>query len=159
MGGFGSGNWYRSEKKRTVEQSMPLSVATIRDSLNKSCSGKIQWSNRAGRRSSIGYQISPDSQTPILTLCYRWRDSVDVSIPIAMQSTPMHFGGRRWWFTCPLIVAGKACRRRVGKLYLPPGSKYFGCRTCHSLSYVSSQTAHQMERFSNQLASLENYVN
>ena len=45
----------------------------------------------------------------------------DVRIPIRLQTTPTQFGGRRWWFTCPLIVNGVACNRRVGKLYLPPG--------------------------------------
>lgn len=29
--------------------------------------------------------------------------------------------------------------RRVGKVYLPPGGKYFGCRHCYQLSYRSSQ--------------------
>jgi pyruvate-formate lyase-activating enzyme len=25
----------------------------------------------------------------------------------------------------------------VAKLYLPPGSRYFGCRHCHNLTYQS----------------------
>jgi hypothetical protein len=29
--------------------------------------------------------------------------------------------------------------RRVGKLYLPPGERYFGCRCCHRLTYRSVQ--------------------
>ena len=32
---------------------------------------------------------------------------------------------------------GACCGRRVGTLYLPPGSKYFGCRHCYNLSYDS----------------------
>jgi hypothetical protein len=27
----------------------------------------------------------------------------------------------------------------VGKLYLPPGARYFGCRRCHELTYRSCQ--------------------
>jgi hypothetical protein len=27
----------------------------------------------------------------------------------------------------------------VGKLYLPPGGSYYGCRHCHRLTYTSSQ--------------------
>jgi hypothetical protein len=27
----------------------------------------------------------------------------------------------------------------VGKLYLPPYSRYFGCRLCHDLTYRSAQ--------------------
>ena len=44
------------------------------------------------------------------------------------------FGGERWWFTCPLKVNDVNCNRRVGKLYLPPGANYFGCRSCHELT-------------------------
>jgi hypothetical protein len=50
------------------------------------------------------------------------------------------------WFQCPLMVNGSACNRRVGRLYLPPGARFFGCRACHLLSYQSSQTAHRDER-------------
>jgi hypothetical protein len=60
---------------------------------------------------------------------------------------PTQFGGKRWWFICPLIVHGIACNRRAGKLYLPPGARYFGCRKCHDLTYRSRQEAHQAERF------------
>jgi hypothetical protein len=31
------------------------------------------------------------------------------------------------------------CGRRVGKLYLPPVARYYGCRTCHDLTYISFQ--------------------
>src|SRR5205823_10573823 len=81
-----------------------------------------------------------------VTLHYRWRDTEDVRIPVRLETTPTQFGGRRWWFTCPLVVRGVPCCRRVGKLYLPPGARYFGCRKCHDLSYRSSQEAHQAER-------------
>ncbi len=48
-------------------------------------------------------------------------------------------GGVRWWFICPLIKNSTPCRRRVGKLYIPPRYKYFGCRHCYELSYRSRQ--------------------
>jgi hypothetical protein len=31
------------------------------------------------------------------------------------------------------------CDRRVAKLYLPPGGRYFGCRECYRLTYRSAQ--------------------
>ena len=34
---------------------------------------------------------------------------------------------------------GHACNRRVAKLYLPPGGRYFGCRHCYRLTYRSVQ--------------------
>ena len=41
-----------------------------------------------------------------------------------------------------LLRDGVPCRRRCGKLYLPPGARYFGCRICQDLSYESSHEAH-----------------
>jgi hypothetical protein len=58
-----------------------------------------------------------------------------------VTSTVPRFGGLRWWFVCPLAVNGRDCGRRVGKLYLPDGARYFGCRRCHDLVYRSSQQA------------------
>jgi len=31
------------------------------------------------------------------------------------------------------------CGRRVAKLYLPRGARYFGCRHCYDLTYLSCQ--------------------
>jgi hypothetical protein len=33
----------------------------------------------------------------------------------------------------------------VGKLYLPPGAGYYGCRHCHELTYTSCQESHQYD--------------
>jgi len=73
-------------------------------------------------------------------------DPEDIVTPIRLQTTRPHLGGVRRWFTCPLISNGIACERRVAKLYLPPGSRHFGCRICHDLTYQSCQQAHQTER-------------
>jgi hypothetical protein len=54
-----------------------------------------------------------------------------------LQKTMPHFGGCRWWFLCPLSPNGFLCRRRVHKLFLPPGATYFGCRECYELTNKS----------------------
>jgi hypothetical protein len=59
---------------------------------------------------------------------------------VPLTTTVPHFGGLRWWFRCPLAVNGHPCNRRVGKLYLPPGRRYFGCRRCHDLTDTARQT-------------------
>jgi hypothetical protein len=63
-------------------------------------------------------------------------------LPIHLQATYPALGGERWWFACPLVFNGVACHRRVGKIYLSPGARYFGCRHCHGLTCESSQEAH-----------------
>jgi hypothetical protein len=58
---------------------------------------------------------------------------------IEVTTTRPHFGGRHYWFRCPLVRDGFRCGRRVGRLYLLPGQQYFGCRHCWNLTYRSCQ--------------------
>jgi len=150
MGGLGSGSWYRYDSKSTVEESAALSVRELRGRLFPGASGSVTWTFRRGNaitgQSSVGYIVEGPAGWPTLTLLYRWRDEEDMRVPIRLQTTRTNFNGERWWFTCPLIVRGVACNRRVAKVYLPPGARYFGCRTCHGLTYRSCQEAHQAER-------------
>jgi hypothetical protein len=34
----------------------------------------------------------------------------------------------------------------VGKLFSPPGERYFGCRHCHDLTYTTCQRSHVDDR-------------
>lgn len=145
MGGIGSGNWLRMDGKTTVEQSLAVAVGEFHDRLTPGMGGTFLWTWGSGAESSISYLVTGNAERPIVELRYRW-DRDDVSIPIRMQTTPTQFDGRRWWFTCPLAANGAACNRRVGKLYLPPGSRYFGCRSCHRLTYRSCQASHYERR-------------
>lgn len=147
MGGAGSGNWFRwGPKKLTVEESLTLRIRDFQGRLHPNSAGTLTWTWAKGNQSSVGYWVNWDADVPMLTLSYRLRDEVDVRIPILLQRTRTNFGGRRWWFTCPLVAHGLSCNRRVGCLYLPPGARYFGCRHCHDLTYQSSQEAHRWER-------------
>ena len=147
MGGTRSGNWWRWQRKKdTVEQSLALGMKDLRKRLFTGAAGTLTWTWASGGKSRIGFYVTGSADRPTVHLHYRWRDTEDVNIPVRLQATPTQFGGRRWWFICPLIVRGIACNRRAGKLYLPPGAKYFGCRKCHDLTYRSCQEAHQTER-------------
>jgi hypothetical protein len=120
MGGIGSGGWYRWNKKSTVEESLEVSVFAFLKWLVPHMVGTLTWKWTSGRSSSSAeYSVTPDGDGLIVTLYYR-RYGDDVRIPIRLQTTPTQFGGRRWWFTCPLAVNGVPCNRRAGKLYLPP---------------------------------------
>lgn len=147
MGGPGSGYTYRiAMRKHTVEESLTLTMRDIRKRLFAGAAGSLTWTWRNGGSSSINYFVTWNEDAPAVTLSYRWGDTEDVRVRVPLQTTPTQFGGSRWWFTCPLVVRGVACNRRAGKLYLPPGAKYFGCRVCHVLTYRSAQEAHQTER-------------
>jgi hypothetical protein len=155
MGGMGSGNRFRYDTKATVEESLSLAMKELRKRLYVGAAGMLTWTWNRGGQSSIRFYVAGSDDRPIVTLQYRWNDKEDVKIPIRLEATPTQFGGRRWWFICPLIVRGIACNRRAGKLYLPPGVKYFGCRKCHDLTYRSAQEAHQRERL---FARLQQYA-
>jgi hypothetical protein len=65
------------------------------------------------------------------------------SRPSTDHSAPLR--GVRWWFPCPQMLDSEECGRRVGKLYRPPGSRYFSCRRCLDLTYESCQKSHRCD--------------
>jgi hypothetical protein len=144
MGGFGSGRWQAHAKADTVEDCQVLDVTRLaREKLFSPLrQGTLRWTSQATGKvvSSVGFATrTPREGRMFFVLQYRiTRTGEAVDLPIELQTTRPHLGGVRWWFTCPL-AAGRPCDRRVGKLYLPPGGKYFGCRRCHNLTYRSAQ--------------------
>lgn len=58
---------------------------------------------------------------------------------VRLVTTTPHYGGTQWWFICPLVCQDGGPPRRVAKLYLPPGEKYFGSREAYGLTYTSCQ--------------------
>jgi hypothetical protein len=105
--------------------------------------GTWAWFRDAARTqetSSLGYEVNTRDAPPWLRLSYTItarQEALDYRV--ALVTTRPRFGGVRWWFVCPLTVNGRPCGRRVGKLYLPPGSRYYGCRRCYKLTYTSCQ--------------------
>lgn len=147
MGGRGSGEWERWDRKSTVEESVTLAISAFRGCIKPHSAGIITWNSRGNNKTPVGYFVDWENDKLIMNLFYHWQDSEEVLISVRIQTTPTQFGGKRFWFTCPLVVGGAACNRLCSKLYLPPGAIYFGCRKCHNLTYRSSQEAHRRERF------------
>jgi hypothetical protein len=100
-----------------------------------------QWSNAATGevRSSILYQVETTGTDHTVHLTYTFvKSGEQLNCAIRLETTRPHRGGVRWWFTCPVVVNGEPCGRRVQKLYLPPHQgSYFGCRHCYQLGYAS----------------------
>jgi hypothetical protein len=103
---------------------------------------------------AVGYEVNTrDPGRAWVRLFYTLTDTGEhVDYRVALQTTGLHFGGRRFWFTCPLVVNGTPCGRRVGQLYLPPGSRYFGCRQCYRLTYLSCRESHMYDATARWLA-------
>jgi hypothetical protein len=156
MGGYGSGQ--RSTKKVTVEQCWTLSAAALRRigylKPNAVLSGPVHWSNTATgeRLSSIGFSATTTADRGCARLNYVKSDTGEKwNYSVELTTTPLPWGGRRWWFICPLTVNGRTCGRRVRNLYRPPFRGYFGCRHCYGLTYTSCQEAHGLTRLFAQL--------
>jgi hypothetical protein len=152
MGGSGSGNfyhWHRPEKKSVVDDCLSLDVngwqrhGIVRE--GSSYQGTTRWTYANGQTFAVNYQVDarePTCSFVLLSYEWVWRSTGkpdSASYAVRLTTSRLYRGVRRWWFVCPLIVNDAPCGRRVGKLYLPPSARYFGCRTCHRLSYTSSQ--------------------
>jgi hypothetical protein len=62
-----------------------------------------------------------------------------VDYKVQLVTTKPNYGGHRWWFICPIVRRDGGPPRRVAKLYLPSGCKYFGSREAYGLTYTSCQ--------------------
>jgi hypothetical protein len=134
MGGFGSGR--RSENLK-VEACCVLDVNRLSRSgyLTLRRWSDQSWTRNDGKRQSVGILATAHG----IELHYRvgidgndWRDIVQ-SVPVVR--VPCRYGGTRPFFSCPGLLNGLLCKRRVVKLYL--AGQHFRCRRCHRLTYQS----------------------
>jgi hypothetical protein len=135
MGGYGSG--FQGIKADIVEDCLVLSIAELRRQ-NVLVPGSLQrsnwsWSSEPGQPATI--QIEADLRDEVhATVRLRYVGAGEpIDTWIFLTVTKPRFGGRRWWFKCP--VTGQ----RVGKLYLAPGERQFASREARGLSYRSCQ--------------------
>ena len=140
MGGEGSGNWYRFDKKTTTGECHGVDVRYLhRNGLLKAGGWfSLRWS-RAGRETgSIRGAVEGSDRPKQVLLLYRYRigpgaEWEDVHEPVSLAWSGCNFGGERPWFVCP----GAGCGRRVAILYGP--GRYFLCRHCYDLVYESQR--------------------
>ena len=130
MGGYGSG--WQGSKKATVEGSLVLTAsALVRDKAlvpGAQTAGSWGWIYEGEDRphATIRYEADlRDTDNAWLRLHYRANGEA-VDYKVQLVTTKPNYGGRRWWFICPIVRRDGGPPRRVAKLYLPSGSKYFG---------------------------------
>jgi hypothetical protein len=134
MGGEGSGNWHRFDKKTTTSECHSVDVRYLhREGLLKP--GRwfsLRWSQAERETGSIRGAVIGDKKPERVILTYRHRSGrsgewEDVQEPVPLAWTACNYGGERPWFVCP----GAGCGRRVAVLYGP--GRYFLCRRCYDL--------------------------
>ena len=140
MGGAGSGNWYRFDKKTTTGECHSVDVRYLyREGLL--ASGRwftLRWSRAGSETGSIRGAVIEEGKPERVVLTYRHRrgpggEWEDVREPVPLTWTGCNFGGERPWFVRP----GAGCGRRVALLYRP--GRYFLCRHCYDLTYESQR--------------------
>ena len=146
MGGYGSGRWHWHSAKTTVEDCRQLDTRHLkREELldwGLHWRGAWFWKNaRTGETiADIGLEVNTtDRARPWVRLFYTIKSKGEHLVyKVGLETTPLHYGGEMWWFTCP----ADGCGRRVRILYQPPGGLYFACRHCYDLTYRSCQESH-----------------
>ena len=140
MGGEGSGNWYRFDKKTTTGECHSVDVRYLHKEglLTPGCSFSLRWSRGERETGSIRGAVQGSDRPERVLLLYRHRSDSgdeweDVHEPVSLDWTDCNFGGQRPWFVCP----GVGCGRRAAILYGP--GKYFLCRHCYALVYESQR--------------------
>ncbi|MEJ1382416.1 MAG: hypothetical protein RPT95_15850 [Candidatus Sedimenticola sp. (ex Thyasira tokunagai)] len=139
MGGLGSGNWYRWDKKTTAEEVHRVDIRYLKKQgyLVSGYSGWLSWSCGGEETGSIRFRV----ECGCLVLIYRSRSDgsawVDMEETVWFDRTPCNYGGERLWLSCP------DCGKRVAVLY-GHGPRFL-CRHCHGLPY-GSQNETRLDR-------------
>ena len=147
---------FRESERSTVEQCLFLSVSylvrkrgIVAGSRTK---GTLQWSYEGCEpHAKLAYEadlVDPDAAW--IQLSYTV-NAVPVDQRVRLTSTQPTYGGRRWWFF-PLVRQDGGPPRRVAKLYLPRGGRYFGSRQAYGLTYTSCQESGKYDGLFRRLA-------
>jgi len=140
MGGAGSDNWYRFDKKTTTDECHSVDVRYLhREGLLKLERWfTFRWSQAGRETGSIRIAVEGNDGPERVRLLYRHRigpgdDWEDVQESVSLDWSACNFGGERPWFICP----GAECGRRIAVLYGP--ERYILCRHCYDLVYESQR--------------------
>lgn len=140
MGGYGSGR-YSPTGRQKVEHCRSIDVNKMNREgcLANGASGKWGWWDGSELIANINFYVCDDAVRFVYRTRFDGGDWIDVEYSIPIYRVACRYGGTRPYFICPGVKHGKACRRRVTKLY--SRGRYFLCRHCQNLAYASQGEA------------------
>jgi hypothetical protein len=102
--------------------------------------GGIKWTWDE-YQSNIGFSVRTNANDEVaghIELMYTVIDGqsgekTEIRYKIRLVTTPCNYGGKRYWFECPLTTNGEYCGRKVGVIYSV--GNLFGCRHCANVAY------------------------
>ena len=139
MGGWGSG---RQGGRVTIGgcDSYRLSIRDVRD-LMQAPPGTAKWmqySRNGEHQMTVVVEVRASHGYVRLQHPSRASDRAEhMDYTVGLTSTAAGFGGRRWWFSCPVS------RRRCAVLYLPRGARQFGSAKGYGLAYSVTRMEEQ----------------
>ena len=113
--------------------------------------GGIKWTYGSDNESSTGLTVTTSgSEDDNIRLQYTHTsrgtdDKENMDYKVKLITTPCNYGGKRYWFICPLSKNGQYCGRRVGVLFSI--GKWFGCRHCGEIAYSSQMQGGRYKGF------------
>jgi hypothetical protein len=144
MGGFGSGRSSGSGRSKAEDcRSLDVNRLHREGCLHPGWAGGWSWTVGGERVAWIGLRAEIDRLRLIYSVRIAGGDWEDVVETVGIVRVRCRYGGSRPFFCCPGVVSGRACGRRVAKLYGP--GRYFLCRDCYRLAY-SSQSEGALDR-------------
>jgi hypothetical protein len=126
------------------ESLLPISIYKFKEwgYLNEAyTAGNIYWADAMGYKKDVLFEINLSDK--FFKLKYKVRpfgsgeEYQEIEEKYKITSTPCNYGGKRYWFICPMTSNGKHCGKRVANLYIGSGSNYFACRHCYNMTYSS----------------------
>ncbi len=148
---------YYYDKKTTVDDCKKIEASWLKRQgyFQGFKSGTITWSRGEEKTGSVGICVDtmpfndepPYAKFNYTTTFFNTGEKENFDYKVNLTTTPCNFGGKRWWFVCPIVKSNTPCSRRVDCLYLCSGSKYFACRHCLNLAY-SSQNENRRGKWS-----------
>lgn len=135
MGGIGSGNWYRWDKRDAVEDYRSLDVRRRQRDGYLEPGRRFSWQWTRDRETLASINVRTEADRVILNYRHRsggeeWQSE---QYSVRLDRTACTYGRTRAWFICPAV----GCGRRVAILYL--GGAIFACRHCYRLAYTSQR--------------------
>ena len=129
---------YYYNRKPTAEESCDISIFQLKDwgMLTESTNRVVEWFNKnTGKKTARVVVATEMTDEPRVIFLYTTTDrdgnKADYDYTAPLVTTPCNFGGKRYWFLCPV------CYSRVGALYLIRGDVRFACRYCNNITYRS----------------------
>jgi hypothetical protein len=132
MGGPGSGDWYRWDKKDHVRSRPYIDIRYLKQhgQLTPGALFNLDWEAKDGDgHASADCRCEADRLVVDYEIDSSGENREIFQSVIEFDFTPCHFGGKRTWLICP------KCNKRVAVVYI--SQLGFSCRQCCDLTYLS----------------------